>query len=186
MLGLFDSCRPSFCGECREDYTHPQTVVRSGTRCLHNSCRRNFSCRGVEQWLAHLAHNQEIAGSSPSAATNFPEWSSGRMRDFESLRRRFESFLRSSPERSSIWPELSVWDRGMRVRLAPLRQMTKTRSSPSGEDACLTSRTRRVRSSRSRRERSCQAELRPENRASSADRTQRGLHIRESRATSPS
>ena len=42
--GLFIPRRPVFQrGECREDYTHPETVVPSGTRCLHNYCRRPFA-----------------------------------------------------------------------------------------------------------------------------------------------
>jgi hypothetical protein len=28
-------------------------------------------CRGVEQWSARLAHNQQVAGSNPAPATKF-------------------------------------------------------------------------------------------------------------------
>jgi hypothetical protein len=57
-LDLFVSRRPLSRGECREDYTHPATVVPSGTRVFTLlSPPFHLLRRGAE--AARLAHNQE-------------------------------------------------------------------------------------------------------------------------------
>lgn len=58
-------------GACPMNQTNPRTGgrINGGRRGQHvASAARSFYC-GVEQRLARLAHNQEVAGSSPAPAT---------------------------------------------------------------------------------------------------------------------